>query len=76
MVWQTYLVIYFGTKGAKPSEIIKRVEALGFVTTLGTVDFVYIWESKPTKEQVIELADKLTESLRETGCVFNIDTHD
>jgi hypothetical protein len=76
MVWQTYLVMYFGTGDGKPSEVVKRVESIGFTTTFGPVDFVYIWPSQPTKEQVLELADKLTEALKETGCVFNLDTHD
>jgi hypothetical protein len=77
MAWKTYLVIYFGTENGKPSETAKKIESLGFVTTFGPVDFIYDWGStQPTKEQVLALADKISLTLRGTGSVFNIDTHD
>ena len=76
MVWKTYLVMYFRAGNEKASKVVKKVESVGFKTTFGPVDFVYVWRSKPTKEQVLELADKLTEVLKETGVMFNIDTHD
>ena len=75
MVWTTYLVMYFGTGNTKASEVIEKVESVGFKTTFGPVDFVYKWQQKPSKEQVLELADKLTETLKGTGAIFNIDTH-
>jgi hypothetical protein len=75
MVWTTYLVIHFGTGGKKPSEIIKNIENLGFSANLGPVDLVYIWPKEPTKEDVLELADKISEVLNGTESVFNLDTH-
>jgi len=74
MGWKTYLVIYFGTKKTKPSEVAKEVEALGFKTNFGSVDFVYEWKEKPTKEQVLELADKVNGKLKDSGVIFNLDT--
>jgi hypothetical protein len=78
MGWKTYLVMYFGTDDeVEPTEIAKRVEALGFVTTFGSVDFVYDWKNKkPTKEEVLALGDKLAKALKGSGAVFNLDTHD
>lgn len=77
MGWRTYLVMYFGTRGTKISEVVKKIEQLGFSSQLGPVDFVYDWgDQPPTKEQVFELGDKLTELLENTGTVFNLDTHD
>lgn len=76
MAWKTYLVMYFNAGKAKASEVVKGVESVGFETNFGPVDFAYTWESKPTKEQVLELADKLTEALKESGAIFNIDTHE
>ena len=43
---------------------------------MGPVDFIYEWDKKPTKEDILELADKLTENLKDTGVMFNIDTHE
>jgi len=74
MGWKTYLVMYFNTRSEKPSEIAKKVEEVGFKCTIGPVDFVYEWESEPTKEQILELADRLTEVLKNTETMFNIDT--
>ena len=76
MVWKTYLIMYFRA-GGKASEIIKKVESVGFKTTFGPVDFIYEWgKNRPTKEQVLKLADKLSEALKDTGAMFNIDTHE
>lgn len=76
MAWQTYLVMYFGTETKKPSEVAKEIEKLGFVTAIGPVDFIYTWKSKPTKEQILALGDKISEALEFSGAVFNLDTHD
>jgi hypothetical protein len=74
MGWRTYLVIYFGTKGMKPTEVANEIESLGFKTSFGSVDFVYEWKEKPTKEQVLELADKVHDKLKDSGVIFNLDT--
>ena len=77
MGWKTYLIMYFGTLGIKTSEIAKRVEAAGFDTVFGSVDFIYDWKSKkPSKEEILSLGDKLAKSLEGSGAVFNLDTHD
>lgn len=76
MAWKTYLVMYFSSGEEKVSEIIKKVESVGFTTSLGPVDFLYEWEKEPTKEEILDLADKLGEALKNTGAIFNIDTHE
>ena len=76
MTWKTFLIMYFNAEKEKASEVIKKVEAVGFKTTFGPVDSIYEWENEPTKEQILELADKLTEALKSTGVMFNIDTHE
>jgi len=77
MVWKTYLVMYFGTGVIKPSEVAKRVEKLGFNAAMGAVDFIYEWGNrKPTKHEVIQLADKLNEAISFSGAIFNLDTHE
>lgn len=76
MPWKTYLVMYYGSEHIKPSDVAIKLEALGFETTFGSVDFIFPWEKQPTKEQVLKMADKITETLRGSGAVFNLDTHD
>jgi hypothetical protein len=77
MVWRTHLVMYFGTDSVSASEIAKRLEVLGFETTFGSADFVFEWGLKePSKEEVLALGDKVVQSLKGSGAVFNLDTHD
>lgn len=75
MAWRTYLVLYFKAGNSKISEIVKKVESVGFKSSLGPVDFSYDWKEEPSTEQVLELADKLSETLNGTEVMFNIDTH-
>ena len=76
MGWKTFLVMYFKAGNGKVSEIIKKVESVGFECTVGPVDFVYNWDKEPTKEEILEVADNLAEALDGTGVMFNIDTHE
>ncbi len=78
MGWKTYLVMYFGTSGDfNMSEIVGKVEELGFNSELGPIDHVYDWEDKkPEKEDIFELGNKLMETLKGSGVIFNLDTHD
>lgn len=76
MAWKTHLIMYFGTKGISASEIASRLEKIGFETFFGSVDFVHNWTEQPSKEQVLALGDKVAEALKDSGAVFNLDTHD
>ena len=76
MGWITYLVMYFGSSGMKITDIVKKVENLGFKAALGPVDFVFEWKKAPNKEEVFNLGDRLAEALKGTGVIFNLDTHD
>ena len=74
---RTYLVMYFGTKGLKASEIAKRLESLGFETQYGPYDFVYDWGVRqPEKHEILALGDKVVDALKDSGAVFNLDKHD
>ncbi|HRZ85255.1 MAG TPA: hypothetical protein P5277_00575 [Candidatus Paceibacterota bacterium] len=76
MAWKTYLIIYFGAKNKKPSEVGRAMEKLGFEGKMGPVDFIYTWKQQPTKEQIFALGDKISDALKDSGAVFNLDTHD
>jgi hypothetical protein len=77
MTWKTYLIMYFGTSdNSSITEIVQKVEALGFKSAIGPVDFLYEWTSEPSKEEIFSLGDKLKKTLHGTGTIFNLDTHD
>lgn len=70
------MILYFGTKDRKPTEIAKILSDIGFESYIGSVDFIYQWgEEQPSKEKILELADKIVETLKDSGAMFNIDTH-
>ncbi len=76
MGYKTFLIMYFGT-GINTSEVAKRVESLGFITKFGPFDFEFDWKNKvPSKEEVLALGDKVSQILKGSGAVFNLDTHD
>jgi len=75
MGWKTYLVMYFGTGNGSATEIAKKLELLGFNSSLGPVDFIHEWPNEPSKSEVLALADKVSATLKGTGSVFNLDTH-
>ena len=70
--------MYFGTNGnMNMTEVVKKVEGLGFSTAFGPTDFVYSWgEKEPNKEDVFDLGNKLLETLHGSDIKFNIDTHE
>ena len=45
MAWKTYLVMYFRSGKEKASDVVKKVESVGFECTVGPVDFVYDWKT-------------------------------
>jgi len=76
-LWKTYLIMYFGDKGLKVTDVVAKINELGFETRLGTFDFSYNWgEQKPSKEQILELGNKVAEAIKDTGVIFALDTHD
>ncbi len=76
MSWKTHLIMYFGTDNdTTVSEVIAKVEGVGFECQVGAIDFVYDWKDKqPSKEDISALGDKLSQELKGTGSVFNLDT--
>lgn len=74
---KTFLVMYFGTREVPPSDIAKKLEEIGFETQYGPHDFIFDWgERNPTKEDVLALGDKVAVALKDSGSVFNLDTHE
>ncbi|HXQ93592.1 MAG TPA: hypothetical protein VN864_00255 [Thermoplasmata archaeon] len=61
---ETYLRVTFHSEGAKPSEVADRLREFGFVPTQGNYDFVYDWNSAPTRDQILDLADETMNLLR------------
>ena len=71
---ETYLRVTFHSEGAKPSEVADRLREFKFVPTQGNYDFVYDWNGAPTREQILDLADEMTNLLRGYRVLVEIET--
>lgn len=71
---KTYLLVWFSSEGAHPSEINRRLTSLGFEPVQGSYDFVYNWNSNVSVERILEFGDKVYLSLQGTGVMFKLET--
>jgi hypothetical protein len=70
---KTYLKLEFSSEGARPSDVIKRLEELGWKPVIGEYDFVM--EAGPGEgvgESFRRMLDKLQETLRGTNVRFTV----
>jgi hypothetical protein len=70
---KTYLKLEFSSEGAKPSDIIKRLEDLGWKPVIGEYDFVM--EAGPGEgvgESFRKMLDKLQDALRCMAVRFTV----
>ncbi|MCK5310406.1 MAG: hypothetical protein KAJ64_07135 [Thermoplasmata archaeon] len=73
---RTYLTVMFSTEGSHPSEVVDRLQMIGFKPCTGNYDFVYEWDNNATLEDTIYFADKVHEVLKDMGVLFSTETDD
>ena len=71
---QTNLFIFFSSEGDKPTVVTQKLAMIGFVPNKGSVDYIYVWQKRPTLDELIALADRITEVLKGSKVSFNIET--
>ena len=71
---KTYLKVTFSSEGGKPSEIVARLQSLGFKPITGEYDFIYDWDSSATVQDAIWFADKIYETLKGFNVRFQLET--
>lgn len=71
---KTYLTVWFSSDGAPPTEVVERILAMGFKPIKGHYDHVYDWRREPSLEEVLQLANKLHETLRGTKVIYKLET--
>jgi len=71
---KTYLVLFFNTEGANPTEIMSKVNSLGFGTVVGAHDLVFEWDKEPTENDILEMGNKVREALKGTNTFFKLET--
>lgn len=71
---RTYLTMMFSTEGSLPSEVVDRLQMIGFKPCTGNYDFVYNWDKNASVEDSIFFADKVHEVLKNMGVLFRLET--
>ena len=71
---KTYLVLFFNSNGWVPSKVMDKAKELGFEVVVGAHDLVYEWESEPSEEEILDLGDKVKETLEGSGVFFKLET--
>lgn len=71
---KTYLIVWFSSEGAKPSEVTDRLLNMGFRPIEGEYDYVYDWGERPDVEAVLKIGDQLQNELKGSGIFFKLET--
>ncbi|MDW8049197.1 MAG: hypothetical protein RMJ07_05930 [Nitrososphaerota archaeon] len=71
---KTYLTIWFNSEGASPSEVAERLQAIGFKPVRGYYDHVYDWKRRATLEEILELSNKIHETLKGLKVLYKLET--
>ncbi len=71
---KTYITLWFSSDGDAPSDIISDLEKIGFEPVTGNYDMVYNWGKRPTRDDLIHLADIIKRALDGRGVLFKLET--
>lgn len=71
---KTYLLVWFNSEGARPSEVNHALMSLGFQPIQGPYDYVYNWGKNVSVDEILNFVDKVHLSLQNMGVIFKIET--
>lgn len=71
---KTYLSIWFNSEGARPTEVTKKLNELGFEITKGPYDFTYTWSEGVSMDEILKIGDRIQEALSDFKVVFSLET--
>ncbi|MBW6470385.1 MAG: hypothetical protein K0A90_04100 [Methanosarcinaceae archaeon] len=71
---KTYLLIWFNSNGASPSDVNQRLMSLGFEPMQGSYDYIYDWGNNVDLDEILRFGDKVHLSLQDSGVLFKIET--
>lgn len=72
---RTYVRMLFNSEGAEPGDIVGLMQDLGFEPSLGTHDFVYVWNGKKTAiDEVLALIGKMHKKMKGLNLSYEITT--
>jgi hypothetical protein len=75
----THVQVWFYSEGASPSQVVKKLLALGFKPVKGPYDFVYEHTDEELKEThigtaIVEIADAIHKTLNGFKVLYRLET--
>ena len=71
---KSYLIIWFNSEGGAPSEVNKRLTAMGFQAMQGAQDYVYDWGSNASIDDILQIGDRVQLTLKGLDVTYKIET--
>lgn len=71
---KTYLTFWFYSEGASPLEVVGKLRSMGFEPLRGYHDHVYDWGRKVELVEVLQLANKVHETLKGMKVFYKLET--
>lgn len=71
---KTYLMVWFNSEGANPSEVNDRLMSMGFKLVSGNYDYVFDWGHSVELDEVLRFGDKVHLTLKNMNVLFKIET--
>jgi hypothetical protein len=71
---KTYLIVWFNSEGAKPSDVTERLLSMGFRPMEGEYDYIYNWDSQANIDDIIKIGDQVQNTLKGSGALFKLET--
>lgn len=71
---KSYLIVWFNSEGGMPSEVNKRLTAMGFQAIQGAYDYVYDWGSSASIDDILQIGDRVQLTLKKLNVTFKIET--
>lgn len=78
--YETSVQVWFYSEGASPSEVAKKLIALGFKPIKGAYDFVYMHTGEDMSKAdlgtaILEISDALHKTVSGFKVLYTLDTH-
>lgn len=71
---KTYLLLWYSSEGAMPSEVNRSLMSLGFKPIQGAYDYVYDWGDNVELDEIFHFSDKVLMTLKGMGVMFKTET--
>lgn len=71
---KTKIIMYHSSEGASVKEVINLLSQIGFTVSLGSYDYEYEWKEPVDAEMVLDLVDKVINTLKGTNVFFHFST--